>query len=358
MVLCHSIPLYKLQGSIELSGYIDLKQGTANIEELFLIVCSHVGQIGNALFIVPSAYFLLNSNEVRKNKIVQFVLDTFIVSVCYLLVFAILLEDRLPVRFVVNALFPTTSLFYWFVTCYILIYAVHPWLNLIVKKLERKQLFTTNLCLFVLYCCISFALGGKYYYSQLLGFVVYYFFVAYVKLYLPNLSRDKRFNIKVFWLSLGGFIALLVVANYLGVFVNAAAGLVGRIETFMNPFIFGIAISTFNLCNRNIYYNKIINKVASTSLLVFVISNNQLVCFFAKPLLFDYIYRTFSYEYIAVICIVLATITLVISVCLSLLYMKSIRRIVDKCCGKIVSVYDVIVTKIYILIENVENGKR
>lgn len=69
IVLCHSLPLYKLEGNIELTGYLNLRQGTSNVQQLLLIIFSHLGQIGNALFIVPSAYFLLDKNEVKKIKL-------------------------------------------------------------------------------------------------------------------------------------------------------------------------------------------------------------------------------------------------------------------------------------------------
>ena len=55
IVLCHSLPLYKYAGVDELAGYWDLTGSISNINQVFLIFFSHLGQIGNALFIVSSA---------------------------------------------------------------------------------------------------------------------------------------------------------------------------------------------------------------------------------------------------------------------------------------------------------------
>lgn len=160
VVLCHSLPLYRIGGSAELDGFLNLRQSTENLQQLLLIIFSHLGQVGNALFIVPSVFFLMENNEVKKNKIVQYIIDTFIVSVVYLIIFTIA-KFELPLTFIVGALLPITFNFYWFITCYILLYAIHPWLNNIIRKLEKKQLFTANLCMFFLYCVISFALGAS-----------------------------------------------------------------------------------------------------------------------------------------------------------------------------------------------------
>lgn len=353
VVLCHSLPLYKLGGTTELTGYLNLREGATNIQQIILIIYSHLGQIGNALFLVPSAYFLLDSNDVNKNKIVQFIADTFIVSVVFLALF-IIIKGNIPISFIITSLFPTTFGFYWFITCYILLYSIHPWLNTVINKLEKKQLFITCVTFFILYCGISFVLDGKYYYSQLIGFIVYYFFVSYVKLYLKNLSTNKSVNRKILLFSICGFICLIIVSSYIGVRFNVVNGLVGHFETFINPFIVGIAISLFDLCNTHNWYNKIVNGISATSLLVFVISNNQLACSFLKPNLFEYIFSNYSYSYITIICPVIAFVTLLISILISLVYSATIQKIVRKVCGKIVSICSGMTSKLFEYIDRLE----
>lgn len=354
VVLCHSLPLYKFGGSTELDGFLNLRQSTTILQELVLIIFSHLGQVGNALFIVPSAYFLLDSNEVKKNKIIQYIMDTFIVSVIYLVIFSVI-YGKLPITYIISSLLPTTFNFYWFITCYILLYAVHPWLNIVIKNLGKKQLFTANICLLFLYCVVSFVLNGKYYYSHLVGFIVYYFFVAYVKLYLPKLSGDKKVNLKIFAVSLCGFILMIVATNYIGVCFSFASGLVGNLERFINPFIVGLSISAFNLCRLKVWKNKKINIISSTSLLVFVISNNNIVCSFVKPILFENIYIYISYDYITAICVLIAIATMVISIMIALVYMKTIQKLVNIFIPPIINICSLLSTKIYAYIVSIEN---
>ena len=177
VVLCHSIPLYRYGGTTELRGYINLGQSTTSLQTLVLIVFSHLGQVGNALFLVPSAFFLLDSDRVKKEKIAQFIIDTFCVSAIYLIIF-IVIKGNLPLSYIVSSVLPITFNFYWFITCYIILYAIHPWLNQIIRKLEKAQLFSACLCMFVLYCVISYVLNGKYYYSHF--FLLFYHLFFYI----------------------------------------------------------------------------------------------------------------------------------------------------------------------------------
>lgn len=205
-----------------------------------------------------------------------------------------------------------------------------------------------------MYCVISYILNGKYYYTHLVGFVVYYFLVGYVKLYLPALSKNKQQNIRILLSCICGFVGLIVVANYVGIRISVAVGLVGTLEKFVNPLIVGIAISAFNLCNLKKSNNKVVNMISSTSLLVFVISNNFIVCNYAKPLLFKAIYLTYTYHFIAPICIVIASITLVISVILAIIYMNTIRKGVVKISEYGVSICELFTSKIFAFVDKVE----
>ena len=347
IVLCHSVPLYKYAGLQELAGYWDLTKPTLDLQGIALIIYSHLGQIGNALFIVPSCYFLLENNIVKKDKIALYVLDTFVISIVYLAVFEILC-GRVPSHYVICSLAPTTFGCYWFITCYIMLYAVHPWLNYAIEKMERKSLFIACVWMFLLYNCINFALGGKYYASQFVGFIVYYFFVAYWKLYLPNLSKNKKTNRNMLFWGLFGFIGLILTDCFLGlVFPDISHHIMKRLESFMNPFVVIICIATFNMIKLKKIHSKLINKISSTSLLVFVISNNLLVCDFVKPVFFEKVYLYGYYKYIVFVCLMAAVISFLCSIILALGYMAILRKITVVFVKKVISVLAFVGGKMY-----------
>ena len=353
IVLCHSLPIYRFEGVQELAGYLDLSKTTSDVQQISLVFFSYLGQIGNALFIVPSAYFLLESSAVKKEKIVQYVLDTHVISALFLILFLVI-RRHIPSNFIINSLAPTTYYFYWFVTCYILLYAIHPWLNIIIEKIDKKSLFFSCVWMFILYCGVSFILGPKYYYTNLVGFVVYYFFTAYCKKYLSRLSQNVVFNCQLLIWGTFGFVGLILICciwSPLHIFLD-------RFETFINPFVVMISFAIFNLFKTKKFTNAVINKISSTSLLVFVISNNQLVCSFVKPVFFAAIYRAGYYTFIAPICMLVAVVTLFGSIILALIYMFTIRKYIVALGGKILSFIGFCGRKVYGFVSDIENNNR
>lgn len=70
IVLCHSVPFY---GKADALNYVDLTLVTKNISEFIFIVFRNIGQIGNIIFVMCSAYFLVNSNATKTKKILYII---------------------------------------------------------------------------------------------------------------------------------------------------------------------------------------------------------------------------------------------------------------------------------------------
>ena len=93
-----------------------------------------------------------------------------------------MLKQLLPVTFDTN----------WYVTCYLVFYPVHPFLNWLIKKMDQRTLLKTTLVLLLLYVFANFMLANRFHFSSLILWVTLYFAIAYMKFYLPDLSSDPR----------------------------------------------------------------------------------------------------------------------------------------------------------------------
>ena len=137
----------------------------------------------------------------------------FAVSVMILLCF-LASGYSLPVKFCVKQFFPVTLGNLWFLTCYLLYYAIHPALNLVINAVDKRTLLLTNSVLIVLYCVISYVMGGYlFYYNALIGFVVIYFVVAYVKKYLRNMVLSKKFSVCILGIGIAGWILMFLTGS-------------------------------------------------------------------------------------------------------------------------------------------------
>jgi hypothetical protein len=240
-----------------------------------------------------------------------------------------------------------------------MLYAIHPWLNYAIDKMSKKSLFSACVWMFVLYNCINFILGGKYFASQLVGFVVYYFFVAYWKFYMPNISANRKKNFNLLFWGFVGFLGLIFTVCFLSsVSFDVCQYILKRLESFMNPFIVVISIAAFNIVKTKEFHSKWINKISSTSLLVFVISNNQLVCAFLKPVFFEKIYVYGQYEFIVIVCLVAAVLSFLCSIVLALGYMATLQKMVVFLGGRLTDNLASIGNKVYeILADKEERAK-
>lgn len=346
IVLSHSIPKYG--AATYPNSHINLLVPTHDPQTLVIMFFNYLGQIANGPFIVCSAYFLLESHSVKGKKVWNIILDSFVVSVAFL---ALGLGIGIPMSKaeVLRQLMPLTNEFNWFIGCYLLLYMLHPLLNMIIEKITQKQLLITNLVMLFLYAGIGFLLENKYHYTVFIGFIIYYFITAYVKKYMQNFSANKKWNVILLIVALVGIIATIIITNYLGFHLDVLKNQMCRWCKFINPFIILFALSSFNLFKQMKLQSKAINVVASVSLLVYIIHENYVFFTYGKPLFFDYIYRAFGYDYVAIWCLVFTAICFVGSLIIALIYKYTVQKFVIKLGGVIATkggkIVDVVLNK-------------
>jgi len=256
IVLSHSSPKYGYNTIAE--SFINLNLATLNIQQLVILFFDYLGQIGNCIFVICSSYFLLESNRVNVQKIMKIILDSLIISIAFLGVFWGLGYD-ITVKEMLASFFPILFERNWFISCYLIWYALHPLLNLVIGALNKTQLLRINIFLVVMYCFINMLLPNAYYYTNLVGFITIYFIVAYMKIYLKSFEMNWKLNSGFL---IGSIILLLILiccTNILGLHVSLFSDWMRKWRMFNNPLIVIMALSMFNLVRRYSFHNKIID---------------------------------------------------------------------------------------------------
>ena len=116
---------------------IDLGQNTNDMSLMVLVFFRYFGQFGNAIFIVCSAFFLTDSKCVKVNKILVIILDSFLISIiCGGIV--LLFGYSMSISEILKLFFPITTGANWFISCYVLLYVVHPYLNLLINNMQKR----------------------------------------------------------------------------------------------------------------------------------------------------------------------------------------------------------------------------
>ena len=159
--------------------YTDIQFTVTNMNaNLFiLLIFRHLGDIGNLIFFVCSAWFIVDSNKSKKQKIIQMIADVLTISVLWLLVPMITRVPFLNVKLIIKSLLPITFENNWYITCYILFYLASPFINKIINGIDGKIHFRIVLVLSFLYLFVNSIIGDRYYISSLIVFIVVYFIV-------------------------------------------------------------------------------------------------------------------------------------------------------------------------------------
>lgn len=174
IIISHTIPRYG--NYVSCINFSEARPGAINY---VLYVFHYFGQIGNSIFIICSAWFLCDSKIIKKKKIVHMYIDTFFVSITWLLIIG-KIGFCPPIKDIIKSFFPVFFKNNWFVTCYIVFYVLHPILNNIIEQMNQKQHIRITL-LAIGYAILATLWSQAYYYTEVVGFIIIYFIISYTK---------------------------------------------------------------------------------------------------------------------------------------------------------------------------------
>lgn len=140
------------------------------------------GSVGTDMFILITGYFLSRSFA-KVSGLVKLWLTIFFYSVLFLAVFWLFAPDRVTWKSVVTSLFPVIRSHYWFLTCYVLLYVVSPFLGAGVRALNQRQHECLMGLVLVLWSIIPTTNLGNMYYNEFLLYVMLFIVAAYIRLY-------------------------------------------------------------------------------------------------------------------------------------------------------------------------------
>ena len=318
-----------------MAGFIDIRNATNNYR--------YLGQIGNCIFIICSAYFLLDSKELNIKKVINIIFDTFIISIIIMILY-IISGHNITFKEMIKCIFPITFNNNWFIGCYILYYMIHPILNKCIQFLDKKQLLRVNIFIFLYFYIWQFIKRSTY--TDIMGFIALYFIVAYLKKYMNNFRKNIRINIYILISSILGLLFILLILNFLGLNISLLYKKMQYMAIIINPIIVMISLSIFNLFLNKKFYDKKINYISSLTLLIYIIHDNILIRNYLKSWYYSNIFIKYGYTYINFVVLLTAFMVLIVSIFLASIYKETIQKISRLTCDRIYKCTKRIINKI------------
>lgn len=249
-----------------------------------------LGELGVNLFMLISGYFMVNG-RFKWRKLVR-----LLAEVQFYTWGAVWLGGRLGVyalsgwKQVLFTFFPVTTNFYWFITAYILVYIMSPYLNLLIRAMDEKTHRNLLITALALYCLIPTVFGffynnteGMLYYNRFIWLIIMYFLGAYIS--RKNCSREipeeqqRKRSARISVISAAVLVlSILVIDHFHGFFEwlgTTEPAYFWPPNTI--PMVF-LSVGLFTLfLHIKIPYNPAINAAASTTLGIYLLHDGILV---------------------------------------------------------------------------------
>lgn len=248
------------------------------------------GKIGVTIFILITGYYMIE-NKLNLKKIIKMILEVVFYTLGITIIFKLLGITQLTNKTIFVSLTPITHNIYWFVTTYIILYLLTPFINKLLKQLNKKEYQKFIILLIIIQSIIPMVFLIESPISDLGWFILIYSVAAYIKLYPNKYFENKCLNKKITIIMYLVLYGIMIVIDYLNLKYNICLEKIDAIYyTNMNS-IFILLISTclfLWFLKIEMKSSKIINIVAKSTLGVYIIHDNPFVRKFLWQVMFKY----------------------------------------------------------------------
>lgn len=324
--------------------WINISAATSDIKILILAMLRYSGEIGNTIFFICSAWFLLDNDKFNKKKSLLMIMDVWLISIIILSAVLVAEHGHLDKTLIISSLFPLLFENNWYISCYLIFYAFHPILNFIIRSLGQKSLLRVNMTGLILYPGLAFLLrpfvhiygaGTDFFFSRLIAWSLIYCVIGYLKRYNMALLNNRKFRMRTVAFGFFGTYGLIVLTDLLDIMTGKQRYALQIWNQPFNPFIFALAFGLFLLAANTDFKNMTINKISSLSLYIYVIHENLLLRTLYRPLLWQYIYSVYGYHHVLAWVFILVTAIFIASMIISFIYKQTLHKAVKWLCGKL-----------------------
>lgn len=322
IAISHAVPVY---GDYKAISFVNIDVCTADFSVIIMAMFRYLGTIGNDIFIVSSAWFLIESNKIRKEKVINIIFNSFAISVTILIILKALGID-IPKADFKSAFTPIMMNLNWFVTCYLVLYLIHPLLNMTIEKMQQKELLKLNIIFFMVYVILSIYKSSIFFRTALLEMIIIYYNVAYIKLYRKKFCNDSKSNLYYLIIGIAALISEILLMNGIGLHATNGKLYLTKFNGMINPLICMIAITAFNIFRNINLKNKIVNYISSLSILFYMIHENLLLANYVRPKFYQ---KFFVYGYRVGWVLIEAVLLIAFGITFAMIYKESIGKITN-----------------------------
>lgn len=268
-------------------------QNAKDTEQIIIIVIEAIILVHVNSFVLVTGYFQCKSTR-KISKVVSIINQTWFYKVLIMFILVGINFIKMPNNItILYTLLPLDNATYWYINCYLALYIISPILNIVINKISKKELRNIIITLFIIVSIIS-TIGKDAYFNTSTGrslsvFILLYFIGAYIRLFPPQDTQVlKKYTTKarrlvyllcfLLCVLLSFFCWLLneyITKQNLNEFMKEIGSIFAAMHlSYASPIVLLQSIMYFLYFGTYQIKNKIINKIATATLGVYLIHEN------------------------------------------------------------------------------------
>lgn len=251
---------------------LPIMENYPSAKSIVLLLLGAAGKTGINCFVLITGYFMCLS-VITLRKALKLLLEVEFYNVIFYCIFVATGYIEISLKSLIIGLLPISSIKYSFVSCYLAFFCFIPFLNILIKGMNQKQHLLLVVLLLLIFSVFPLMMIPVIF-SYLSWFMVIYLIAAYIRLYPPQWSLNKKI---VGWGLLGCLVLSMVsviIGGWLSVKYNKPLYYF-LVSDSNRPFAVATAVGAFLFFkNLNIGYSKSINTIAASTFGVLLIHAN------------------------------------------------------------------------------------
>lgn len=136
------------------------------------------------IYVLISGYFMIKSNF-KISKLIEIVVEVWFYSVIIYVLMLLSGKITFELGEAIQALFPIFRSSYWFISTYVVIYCLSPFLNFGLRNMSKKMMQRLLICLILFFCIWDKGSGSMW-------FICLYVIAAYLRLHYVSGSVSRK----------------------------------------------------------------------------------------------------------------------------------------------------------------------
>ena len=171
----------------------DFATNVISINRLWNQAFTYVGKVGLDIFIIISGYFMAERKSLNISRVAKLWLQMITYSLALFAVAVIAFGASTEMRYVIIACTPFLSEQWPFVSAYMMMFILSPFINIMIRKLTKKQHRLLILIILIFWVMIPTLLTFKAESNYFVWAVALYIIAAYVRFYPEDFMKKSSF---------------------------------------------------------------------------------------------------------------------------------------------------------------------